>query len=423
MCGIVYKHNFDGEPVNNDIMQQFDLQRHRGVQGFGLFDGQETHIIKASKEDNILKWLCKYQSNLILFHHRYPTSTVNVKRAAHPFSTRGYFGDTQYILIHNGSVNNANDLFVKHQELGIEYKSLLQDMTFNDSEALLWDFALTMEGKQKELTAYGGIAFICLKLVKGKMEKMYFARNYSKPLKFKREDNSVSISSEGDGDEVPVQKLHTWNYDLKRLTKRNFTVNSMAPGAFTNSGFSNNSSYDRYGKYIDINNYSYSRGTAPHVPYRMTSDDDRVGFTLGEFLRKKYRHLLERDDDYSLNPGLRDVEDYVENENGFYMPQKTLEEIDEDDAIIDFYSPEVGQVETSCIEYLIKFKGHFEQALWSLECDYEDLSFEPEDADNIRKRLLLERTMESLQNDPEYTNEESVSSLWEALWQQQALAA
>ena len=93
MCGIVYAEDFNGNPVNNSIMQIFDKQRHRGTQGFGLFDGQEMNMVHETKEDSILKWLVKYDSNQLLFHHRNPTSTINVKRAAHPFSTKKYFGD------------------------------------------------------------------------------------------------------------------------------------------------------------------------------------------------------------------------------------------------------------------------------------------------------------------------------------------
>lgn len=229
MCGLVYSQSFDGSPVNNAILQQFDLQRSRGTQGFGLFDGMKKNIVRAANENKILKWLVNYDSDLIMFHHRFPTSTINVKRAAHPFSTKGYFGDTQYILVHNGGVYNAKTLKPKHEKLGIKYHSQLQDGTFNDSESLLWDFALTMEGKQDELKAYGGIAFICVKLVKGKLSKLYFARNNSKPLNMDYSKGGLSLSSEGDGEPITAHTLHTFNYELKRLTKKKFYVHASDP--------------------------------------------------------------------------------------------------------------------------------------------------------------------------------------------------
>lgn len=228
MCGIVYMHNLAGQPVNIDIMNQYDRQCNRGQQGFGLFDGQFGNMVRHSKEDGILKWLDKYPSNMIMFHHRFPTSTVNVKRAAHPFSTKKYFGDNQYILVHNGMIRNATKLFGNHIEEGIEYQSLLDDDTFNDSEALLWDFALTMEGKQKELKAYGAIAFVCMKLVKGKVERLYFGRNHN-PLNLFRDKDNISLSSEGEGEPIEPGMLYNYHYGSKRLVRRTFAVPAYDP--------------------------------------------------------------------------------------------------------------------------------------------------------------------------------------------------
>lgn len=225
MCGIVYSHNFDGKPVNNEILQRFDMQRSRGTEGFGIFDGQEMNMIKEANEDKILKWLVKYDSNLILFHHRYPTSTINVKRASHPFSTRDYFGDTQYIFVHNGVIQNSEELYDKHMDMGIKYESQLVDGTYNDSEALAWDFALTLEGKQPELTAYGSIAFICLKTVDGVLERMYFGRNVN-PLVMDRNEEGISLSSQGSGETIDTHTLYNYNYKLNRLTSRDFEIPS-----------------------------------------------------------------------------------------------------------------------------------------------------------------------------------------------------
>lgn len=224
MCGIVYAHDFKGHPVNNGILNVFDAQRKRGTQGFGLFDGQYGNIIKSTTEDKILNWLCKYESSLILFHHRYPTSTENTKNTAHPFTTKKYFGDNEYILVHNGHITNSWGLRNDHEELGIEYQSV-QEKKFNDSEALLWDVALYLEGKQEGLKTVGGVAFICLKLVKGKLDKMYFGRN-TNPLKLLRTKQGILLSSEGYGELIESDTLYTWNYKLKRLTTKRLEIPS-----------------------------------------------------------------------------------------------------------------------------------------------------------------------------------------------------
>ena len=264
MCGLAYAHNLDGQSVNNCILDTFDNQRNRGTEGFGLFDGQEKHMVHATKEDNILKWLVKYDSNLIMFHHRNPTSTINVKRASHPFSTKDYFGDTQYILIHNGHISNSKELYPEHKKLGIKYKSLLNDGTFNDSESLLWDISLYLEGKQSSLNAYGGIAFICVKLVDKKLVKMYFGRN-SNPLNLKRTKNNILLSSEGEGELIDRDTLYTYNYELDRLTHRKLTIPSW---------HSETSAYKAELETYKWEDYDYSFGGLTKNQGCYTYDDD-----------------------------------------------------------------------------------------------------------------------------------------------------
>lgn len=219
MCGIVYAHDFKGKPVNNGILDQFDRQRSRGVQGFGVYDGQYNNLVRTEEEDDMLDWLCKYDSSLLLFHHRFPTSTANKKRAAHPFTTKKHFKGVEYILVHNGHIQNAWKLKSDHEKLGIEYYSVLSDGKFNDSEALLWDVALYLEGKQQKLESIGAIAFVCIKLVKGKLDKLYFGRN-NNPLNMFKAKEGLMLSSQGVGEPIEPYHLYTWNYKLKRLTSK-----------------------------------------------------------------------------------------------------------------------------------------------------------------------------------------------------------
>lgn len=211
------------------MWEQFEKQKARGVEGFGLFDGQ--HIFKTPKLKKMRGYMRnkKRQNDFIMFHHRWPTSTVNVRRAAHPFSTGDYFGDTKYVLVHNGHVSNSSTLKKTHEELGIAYTSQLQDGTFNDSESLLWDVAMTLEGRQDSLKAYGGIAFVAAKLVDNEVTHLYFARNYGRPLNMLRNDEGIMLSSEGEGEPIAKNTLYTYNYKLDRLTHRHFSVHSYDP--------------------------------------------------------------------------------------------------------------------------------------------------------------------------------------------------
>lgn len=229
MCGIIYAQSLNGLPVNELVWDQYQKQKNRGQEGFGVFNGSFT--VKAAMEKRIKKWLAKpaNESDMLLFHHRYPTSTINTKRAAHPFNTGDYFGDTRYVLVHNGTIDNSDELRKAHEDIGISYQSVLEDKTFNDSESLLWDVALTMEGKQKELNAHGGIAFICIKLVNNVPERMYFGRNHGRPLKLLRTKEGIMLSSEGEGEEIKAYTMYNYNYAKRHLSNRYFRIPAYDP--------------------------------------------------------------------------------------------------------------------------------------------------------------------------------------------------
>lgn len=235
MCGIVFATDFTGQPVNKWITHQFEKQRSRGTQGFGLLDGQFNHLIKNPREDKILKWLNKYKSTEILFHHRFPTSTENVQNACHPFST-GRFFETNYVLVHNGWISNAEAMYKKHIKLGIEYSSLQPDGSFNDSEALLWELALTLEGEQEKMECYGAIAFICLATNSDDKRELYFGRN-NNPLNMHFTKKHLYLSSEGQGDPITSHSLYCYNYKTKELKSKEFDINSYSSEPFSYSSY------------------------------------------------------------------------------------------------------------------------------------------------------------------------------------------
>lgn len=395
MCGIVYSQSFTGMPVNNDILQQFDLQRHRGTEGFGIYDGQELNMVHATKEDKILKWLCKYDSNLLLMHHRYPTSTKNVKRAAHPFSTKDYFDEHEYILVHNGVISNPEEMREGHEKRYVHYQSDLDDGTFNDSESLLWDFALTMEGVQESPAAIGRLAFICLKKTNGVLTHMYFGRNAGSPLKMLWNDEKFSLSSEGEGTEVPVDTLHTFDYATKQLTTSAMKWEQ----------------YDQSWKTYDSRNYGsvvpYGGGydsfeddeeyeTYPSSMFTFADEDDDE-LTLRSALRNRINKILRRREDaieYAPNPDTQ-----------------VLELVDR---------PDLADVEVEALNYLAHYGGHFEQAYWAMECDYEDICNAPDSPANLAQMRLIEATMCYIMDDPEYIDENSISSAMDSPWMQTA---
>lgn len=180
---------------------------------------------RSPKERKILGQLKGTPSSSILFHHRYPTSTENVKNACHPFSTQEFF-DTNYVLVHNGMISNSHELKREHEKLGITYYSQQKNGSFNDSEALLWDVALYLEGKQDKLKAYGGIAFICLAMPKDKRtpSKLHFARNNSPLMMDYKEGQMIVLASEGEGEEIKPDTLYSYNYKTTKLETKELEV-------------------------------------------------------------------------------------------------------------------------------------------------------------------------------------------------------
>jgi hypothetical protein len=177
----------------------------------------------------------------VLYHHRMPTSTENVENACHPFST-GQFFERRYVLAHNGVIRNAYELKTAHQALGIEYGSVQPDGKFNDSEALLWDIALYLEGRQDKLNAQGSIAFIVIEHDRsGRARKLHFARN-SSPLHLQLSDTRLALASEAkwndntDAEEIMSNFLHTFTYSsrtlaIKALEVPSYSYKSVGAGA------------------------------------------------------------------------------------------------------------------------------------------------------------------------------------------------
>lgn len=356
-------------------MQVFDEQRHRGTQGFGLFDGQEMNMVHASKEDKILKWLVRYPTNLLMFHHRQPTSTVNVKRAAHPFSTKDYFGNKQYILVHNGHINNSRTLYNEHWEMEIDYQSELQDGTFNDSESLLWDFALTIEGHQDKMKATGRIAFVCMQIIDGKLERLYFGRNLN-PLNMFRDKNGIALSSEGPGEPIEPDTLYHFHYGSKRLFHKPFEL----PTGYTST---------RY---------------------------DRPLLTAPTYTDSNYLGDYDGYPTYGNNWGNYQPSTTPSKASYDYDTKTQTYLLTDDDDELETYNAPQSEVDKRVAEYLTGAKGHYEMAYWTAEDDYEELQDYNDGHAEIAKELrLLEQVMFAIQYDPEYKDNKSVNHAWRTL--------
>lgn len=400
-------------------MKQFQAQKHRGTEGFGVFDRECTRLVRATKQRKILGWLKNHPSKSLMFHHRYPTSTENVKNACHPFSTKNHFA-TNYVLVHNGHISNSRALKTEHEKLGIEYYSVQKDGRFNDSEALLWDVALYLEGKQTELKAYGNIAFICLAMPRDgrKPSKLHFARN-TNPLNMLLDKSMIMLSSEGEGEAIKADKLYSYNYRSSKLDTKYLVV----PGyvSSTPSTSSKSSEHLNWQYSTDGNGIPYLRKTIPELPATTPCSDEHLsGFRFTHATNENEGSIMDEyieDEDDRLELVekflvLPDGEDFSYNS---VMSPDCTELIFENNrgVVLNVQSQIASRFDT----YLETADGHYLSALTLLKGDittYQRMLLEDEengcieDEDLVLELDILNATKDTLTTSPYWVSAHSV---------------
>lgn len=238
MCGIIYAKNLIGDhPVNNLVKILYQNQRDRGQQGFGFvgLSAKRIGTYRATDEEGIMKYLGQFQYDEIIFHHRFPTSSQNTLKSTHPFVID--MGDRRYYFVHNGVIENADELKEKHSRKGIRYSS--EEATgFNDSEALAWEFCLWLNDKQQKVEAQGSAAFVCLAVDKNtnRAKKLYFYRNDGAPLKIYKDKTLLLLASEGNYPLIQENWLCFWDYQKAQLGKYK-PLDIQRPSLFSFNGY------------------------------------------------------------------------------------------------------------------------------------------------------------------------------------------
>ena len=315
-------------------------QRNRGTQGFGLFDNQTGNLVRHTQEKPILRYIKKNPSSDILFHHRIPTSTINIKNACHPFSTGDRY-KTNYILIHNGWITNDIELFQEHSKNGISYTSMQKDLSFNDSECLLWDFARYKENDQAFMQARGAVAFICMALNEQEGDKLYFYHNGSEPLRMQLDESGIILASEGEGESVPEDYLFCFDYRTRLLTFEKLFVAAYSNSSYSHGGFSRNDEDYRRWKEDDDDELALVRHTASS---HSTFDDEDSEVRAG---------AAEREIDLFSHPMHRDGIKELWPQNAPFKYQK---------AVMNYYN-----------RLLLAKNGDYDDALIQMEADESKL--------------------------------------------------
>ncbi len=238
MCGIIFAANFGKtkeEPSNEWIVNQYQNQIKRGTQGFGVVFIQSDgtyKIARACEQTKILMDLYhkENQAPIILFHHRFPTSSENKMMESHPIEVDNGSLEYKYLMIHNGIISGANEVKEKHEDLGFVYTTqrkrdklydeFLYD-EFNDSECLAIELARLIEKQTAQIEINGSMAFIILQINRkeNKVVKMFFGRDNDTPLKMSKTRDKIRLSSEGEGNDLEKFILYSCNLIDFNLTK------------------------------------------------------------------------------------------------------------------------------------------------------------------------------------------------------------
>lgn len=274
MCGLALAAN-KGRNVGQRVFELYTQQKHRGKEGFGYIaiqDGKIVGMQKAKYEEIIKPRLLKEEAELVLFHHRLPTSTENTVGTAHPIFVSNAELEYDYYVMHNGCVSNDDELKAKHEELGYQYTTEFQDNTYavspsgamellsvgkkyyNDSESLAIEAARFIEGLDSKMNNKGAAAFFAVQVVKGSKDVacIYYAQNYGRKLGFKKKKGWTIVASEH-GKEVPQMKMYALDPKTMAVTESELDMDDAMPS--TPSPYQQNMGFSRVVTQEDKNPY------------------------------------------------------------------------------------------------------------------------------------------------------------------------
>jgi len=245
MCGIIFGANtsttIKGKKqkpinINNIILNQYEDQESRGSKGFGILrinKNKKIEIDRACEPTKFMLDLYLKPSTMILAHHRQPTATENKIKQTHPIKVSNDMLNFDYYVVHNGLINNDDELRKIHMKLGFKYTTDCYEkryqnyeLKWNDSEAIAIELALFIENKIEKIRTNNGAAFTLIQVDKKTetAKKVFFGRNGSYScLKMSKTRGNILISSEGKGNPVKENKLYS--FDVKdpnmKLTSKN----------------------------------------------------------------------------------------------------------------------------------------------------------------------------------------------------------
>jgi predicted glutamine amidotransferase len=241
MCGIIAcfsttvkkgkKTEIKATKVNDLIVNQYQDQHTRGQRGFGIIRIDKKGNIELDRACEPTKFLIDLymkESEMIIAHHRTPTSTDNKIDQTHPMYVSNKILKHDYYVMHNGMLSNDIELHKLHDEFNFKYTTEYTENShyginstkqrWNDSEALAIELALFIEKKIKVIRTDNSAAFVILQVNKKTniAERVFFGKNGGSDLNISKVKGQMMISSEGAGDEVVANIL--WCFKIEDPT-------------------------------------------------------------------------------------------------------------------------------------------------------------------------------------------------------------
>ncbi len=239
MCGLIGFLSKDEEKIpaeraKNYVIDQFQDQVSRGVKGFGLVqvkDNGFTSVLRATTEAKMLVDAYHVRAKHVFLHHRSPTSSENYLDQTHPIEVEHEELKYIWLVMHNGTIHNADSLKKKHEEMGYvyltEHKVQYTNYTaqkFNDSESLAIEVARFLEGigengKSPMMHTRGGFAFIAIAMDRmSQIQKVYLGTNGYGGINLASTGSSYYFASE-EKTGTAIEKDTCWQFDAKYMTK------------------------------------------------------------------------------------------------------------------------------------------------------------------------------------------------------------
>ena len=377
MCGIIGQFHTGErkEPVNLKILEIFEDQKKRGMEGFGLVKIYDNLTYKVDRATEPYKFMFDIHQDpvrMMLCHHRIPTATDNKIKQTHPIMVDNGSLRYKYLVVHNGMIQNDDNVKEIHEKLGFVYNTIDKSDAkfmprFNDSECVAIDIARFIEGQIEKVEIQGSVAFIALQITRAtkktpeKIKKIFFGRNKN-PLNMAKTRGKLVLSSEGPGTEITPNTLYECNLDKEmKLSKRAMLIPEYA-----------------YCQPTLINSCIHKTGvTAVEASKEETTFTDKIEKTWNKNTVPE-NYVDDYDEGYSIQNGMTDMIETSESEINQLIDEYSWELMAEET---------IGEITTEDIkEYCKEIEKIFIRMLSDAKDYYKELDAMTEkEADELNK--------------------------------------